>query len=459
MGDLLQVSESSRPAKVMEVDASSKVTESLPVKATDEKREGEAPEKNPFLNPVPLPVLQGPASIRFDFNQGARVVLPARETGQWHAVLRDLDTGNILFTSTNAGAQIASAKRYYVRFGIEIDETDAQGVRRQILRHELDLRDRPVIVEIPVGTLGDTLGWFPYVARFAKLRNARVTCVMSGLIIPLLQDAYPELTLVTKAEAEEQKLVDTSYASYRLGLFFDDKDHTQQPTDFRFVGLHRTAGYILGIDPAEEPPRLAVEDSGRPIEEPYVCIAAQASSQCKYWNNPAGWWEIVNFLKQEGYRVVCIDQKPVHGTGIVWNHIPFGAEDQTGDRPLAERVRWLKHAAFFIGGSSGLAWLAWAAGTKVVMISGFTHPTNEFHTPYRIINWHSCNSCWNDPAHQFDHKDFLWCPRHAGTARQFECTRLITPAHVKAVIATIPGPVSSSVAEIRGTEMQNAPIT
>jgi hypothetical protein len=25
--------------------------------------------------------------------------------------------------------------------------------------------------------------------------------------------------------------------------------------------------------------------------------------------------------------------------------------------------------------------------------------------------------------HRFDHKDFLWCPRHAGTPRQFECTR------------------------------------
>ena len=60
------------------------------------------------------------------------------------------------------------------------------------------------------------------------------------------------------------------------------------------------------------------------------------------------------------------------------------------------------------------------------MISGFTHPTNEFATPYRVINWHACNSCWNDVRHRFDHKDFLWCPRHAGTPRQFECTRLIT---------------------------------
>jgi hypothetical protein len=55
-----------------------------------------------------------------------------------------------------------------------------------------------------------------------------------------------------------------------------------------------------------------------------------------------------------------------------------------------------------------------------------------------VINWHACNSCWNDPRHIFDHKDFLWCPRHAGTPRQFECTRLITPHQVIAAIRRVP---------------------
>jgi autotransporter strand-loop-strand O-heptosyltransferase len=108
------------------------------------------------------------------------------------------------------------------------------------------------------------------------------------------------------------------------------------------------------------------------------------------------------------------------------------------DLLLGERARYLKHAAAFIGLSSGLSWLAWAADTPVVLISGFTHPTNEFYTPYRVINWHTCNSCWNDPNHKFDHHDFLWCPRHAGTAQQFECSRLITAQHVIDTIKRIP---------------------
>jgi len=83
--------------------------------------------------------------------------------------------------------------------------------------------------------------------------------------------------------------------------------------------------------------------------------------------------------------------------------------------------------------------IAWSVGTSGVMISGFSHPTTEFETPYRVINYHTCNSCWNDPALRFDHKDFWWCPRHKDTPRQFECTRLITAEQVKAVVATIPG--------------------
>jgi autotransporter strand-loop-strand O-heptosyltransferase len=65
-------------------------------------------------------------------------------------------------------------------------------------------------------------------------------------------------------------------------------------------------------------------------------------------------------------------------------------------------------------------------GTRAVPINGFTHPTNSFATPYRVINWHASNGCWNDLHERFDQKDFLWCPRHAGTPRQFDCTKLIT---------------------------------
>ena len=303
-----------------------------------------------------------------------------------------------------------------------------------ILDHKYDCKDREVLIQFPVGTLGDTMAWFPYAARFGDVHGCKLTCAMSELIIPLLKDKYPDITFVTHKQVTDGGLQNQFYATYCMGLFFDDKENIWQPTDFRMVGLHRTAGYILGVDPTEAPPRVTIDDGPRPIPEPYVCIAVQSSSGCKMWNNPLGWREVVAHLKAAGYRVICIDQKPVHGSGLLYTHIPHDAEDQTGDRPLTERAHWLKHADLFVGLSSGLAWLAWAAGVPSVVISGFTHPTNEFTTPYRVINWHTCNSCWNDPALRFKHDDFMWCPRHQNTPRHFECTRLITSSQVNAQI-------------------------
>ncbi len=388
----------------------------------------EAAEKPTYAPPAMAPVRVGEGGVRFDFNLGARVAVP--DGKPWRVRLRDLDSDNILFESSAGAAFINSTKRYYLRIGIEVLDAD-----KIVFQHDYNAAGEHVLIQFPVGTLGDIIGWFPYAVKFQALHGCKLTCAMCASLIPLFSAAYPHIAFVAPEDIQAERF----YASYCIGLFFDDDDRVWQPCDFRLVGLHRTAGYILGVDPGEARPLLGVRDNGPPVAEPYVCIAVQSTTQAKYWNNPHGWREVIGFLRDKGLRVICIDQKPVHGGGIVWNQIPQGAEDFTGERPLAERVQWLRHARAFIGLSSGLSWLAWAAGAPVVMISGFTHPVNEFFSPYRVINYHACNSCWNDVRVRFDHKDFLWCPRHAGTARQFECTRIITGTQVIAAVSQIPG--------------------
>jgi len=383
-------------------------------------------EMRNFVPPAELPTQAAASGVRFDFNDGCRVLLPQ---GKWRVRISDMDTANIVYETRIEAGRINSSKRYLVRFRLEVWADD-----ELVLGHEYSAKGREVLIQFPIGTLGDTIGWFPYAVKFQQDHGCKLTCAMAERIAALFRAAYPEITFVTRQEVKPEQF----YATYRLGLFFDDDVRVYQPCDFRLVGLHRTAGYILGVDPTEQAPRVHLPDDSRPVKERYVCIATQSTTQCKYWNNPSGWREIVRFLKDQGYRVICIDQKPVHGTGIVWNHIPHGAEDETGDRPLQERAHWLKHAEFFIGLGSGLSWLAWATGIPVVLISGFSHPTTEFATPYRVINYHACNSCWNDVRVRFDHKNFLWCPRHADTPRQFECTRLITVQQVITAIKKIP---------------------
>ncbi|TIC85239.1 autotransporter strand-loop-strand O-heptosyltransferase [Crenobacter intestini] len=378
-----------------------------------------------LIDPAPAPVLAGPCGLRYDFNLGARLSLPP---GNWRVRLSDVATHNTLFETAIEGGFVASGKKYYVPFRVE-----AWLDGEPVFDHTLSLSGREVLVQCPVGTLGDVLAWFPYADRFARQHGCRLSCSMSPALIPLFAGCYPEIRFLAPGEVDPGEF----YATYYLGLFFDDDESAWQPADFRLVGLARTAGYILGVDPADTPARIDCPP-GRPIAEPYACIAVQSTTQCKYWNNPQGWLEVVRALKARGLRVLCIDQKPCHGHGLTWTQLPNGAEDFTGDVPLAERARQLMHAELFVGLSSGLSWLAWSVGTPVVLISGFTHPTNEFFTPYRVFNPHACNSCWNDPRHRFDHADFFWCPRHQGSERQFECTRLITAAQVTDTIARVP---------------------
>ena len=390
-----------------------------------------AAEKPAYLGAVATQT--GPQGIRFDFNDGCRVTLPEAEH-PWRVRLSDLDTGNILFETELKSGRVNSTKRYFVRFRIEVWQ---QG--ESVFCHDYCAAEREVLIRFPVDTLGDPLGWFPYAVKFKELHGCRMSCAIGAKLIPLLRDSYPDINFLVEDDVDPQRY----YATYTIAVFFQNNaiyDHKDfVPCDFRLVGLHRAAGYMLGVDPAEAPPHIAIPDGRRPLAEPYVCIAVQSTMQSKYWNNPTGWDEIVGFLKEAGYRVVCIDQKRTHGKGLVWTHMPNGAQDETGDRPLVERARWLKHAEFFVGLSSGLSWLAWAVGTPVVMISGLTHPRNEFATPFRVINYHVCNSCWNDPLVRYVRDDFLTCPRHKDTPRQFECSRLITAEQVKTVIRTIPG--------------------
>lgn len=415
-----------------------------PAHEPEARRAGVSPTQDgkaagPYPEPAAEPTQSGPEGIRFDFNQGCRLSLPVRADGLiWRARLSDLDSGNVLFETETRGGLIRSSKRWFVRFSIEVwTQREGDSERRSVFTHDYESADRDVVIHFPVGTLGDSIAWFSYACRFEEAHpGARVHCVMSPLLIPLFRDAYPHLSFLTQEEAAERGTYQSAYATYCLGLFFTDPGCQWQPVDFRHVGLHRTAAHILGLDPTEKAPRLALPDESRPIAEPYAVIAVQATSAAKMWNNPNGWRETIAYLKGCGLRVVCIDQKPVHGQGLFWNHIPNGCEDLTG-LPLAEAARYLRHAEIFVGLSSGLSWLAWAAGCPVVMISGFSLPSTEFATKGRVINWHTCNGCWNDPKFAFDHKDFLWCPRHSGGSRQFECTRLITPTHVRRAIEAV----------------------
>ncbi|HBS60094.1 MAG TPA: autotransporter strand-loop-strand O-heptosyltransferase [Firmicutes bacterium] len=372
-------------------------------------------------DPGPLTCQTDIEGLYFDFNYGARVKVPA---GNWRVKITDRDSFNTLYDAKASDVLVTSTKKYYVNFRLEIYREE-----KLVFSHDFNPARKKILLKFPVGTLGDIIAWFPYAQVFKYLHDCEVYCAMAPELAELFKPTYPELRFIGPDERPAG-----IYASYYMGIFFPCDDRVHQPVDWRITGLQKTIAYILGLRPEEIRPQIAPRNPERCIAEPYVCIAAQATSQAKYWNNPAGWMNTIKHLKAKGYRVLCIDRKDCHGSGSRWNTIPYGAEDFTGDLPLSERVDLLYHADFFVGLSSGLSWLAWAVGRPVVLISGFSLPLTEFYTPYRVINYHVCNGCWTDSAIEFEHQDFAWCPRQKNTDRQFECTRFITPEHVNSVI-------------------------
>jgi hypothetical protein len=58
------------------------------------------------------------------------------------------------------------------------------------------------------------------------------------------------------------------------------KECVDRPCDFRHVGLHRTAAYIVGVDAPEQPSRVSPADDSRPIPDPMSAshLTAQASA-------------------------------------------------------------------------------------------------------------------------------------------------------------------------------------
>ena len=282
---------------------------------------------------------------------------------------------------------------------------------------------KKVLIELGSSSLGDCVAWVPYAEEFRKTNNCDVYCLTDRN--DLYKNSYPNVKFIGHKNKEEY----TFDKEYKVG-WYDDT-----PKEVKNKEEQYTASYYLGLKHKEIKPKIDIHNKERNIDGKYVCISVHSTAQCKYWNNPEGWDKTVNYLNELGYKVVCIDKQSSFGNDTVRNYIPEGVINKTGDFPLQERITDLHNCEFFIGLGSGLSWLAWGLNKDVVLISGFSNEKTEFYTPFRVIYKDVCNSCWNEE--EFDKSNWLWCPRHGGTEREFECSKKITFEMVKEKIDAV----------------------
>lgn len=281
---------------------------------------------------------------------------------------------------------------------------------------------KKVFVNILSNSLGDTIATIPYVSEYQKINDFDVTFSINDRLIFLFENSYDNIKLVGRKDVVTYDEI--------INLKYDFSKSIQ-------------GGYAeqLGFEnPKYIRPVIDLPKYSRPIKNKYVILGIHSTSQLKYWNHPDGlnsqmkspyWNELSSMLRKSGYTPVTIEKDELFGVEPHRNGLPSKANNKIGVS-LLDSINLLNHCEFFVGLSSGMAWLAHALGKKVAMISNFTEDWTEFDLSLddyvRITNKSVCHGCWNkiNTEHSFDPYDWYWCPLHRDTDRQFECHKSIT---------------------------------
>ena len=274
---------------------------------------------------------------------------------------------------------------------------------------------KTVVIKTDGVCLGDTISFFPYFEEYRKKNNVHVIAMTAWGT--LFDNTYPNIEFVdwNSPVPKNDKFIQMAV----------------QMGENRGMPYTTQAATQLGLPIKEIRPIIRPKVSGNLFGKKYVTIATKSTTQCKFWNYPNGWEMVIDWLKDKGYEVVAVDREDYFGKTGYMNKIPDGAKNWTGRFPIEYRVNEIYNSEFFIGLGSGLSWLAWGCGKKVVMIAGHSAPNSEFQEDnYRVYNPNVCSNCWGDPLAVWNAYNWTWCPRHEGDLQEFECTKMITPKMV-----------------------------
>ena len=351
--------------------------------------------------------------ININFVNGPFVEILESKIHKYNIQIIDSKTNKAEFGhNIDSNHYVTAFRKYYTDWLIKI-----RGINVDFsYDHQFNPKDQRFLIGFDSKSLGDTLSWIPYVEKFVEEKQCKVIC--STFFNDLLIKQYPTIEFVSPGT-----VVKNLYGKYEFGLFFKEDEPTKfneykNPSDPRKEPLGKIASDILGLEYEELKPRVYTHNVKKKKQ---VAIGVHSTAQCKYWNNPTGWQEVVDYLKSKDYKVILLSREE---DGYMGNRNPRGAV-QHKKGPLKHVIRTLQESEMFIGISGGLSWLSWAAGTPTILISGFTErisePQKDIH---RVINEDVCHGCWSD--FKFDAGNWNWCPRHDNTDRKFECSKLIT---------------------------------
>ena len=277
--------------------------------------------------------------------------------------------------------------------------------------------DKRIYIAMDSSALGDSLAWFPYMDEFRKKHNCKV--IVSTFMNSMFIDQYSEIEFVAPGTA-----VENLYAMYCVGIFYNDDSSInlfKNPIDPKTQTMQKMCSDILGLEYKEVKPKIKDIKTKIDPNLKQVCIGVFGTAQSKFWNNPTGWQDVVDWLNNRGYTVKLLSKE---GDDYMGNKLPKGIIHQPKG-PIEIVMMEMKKSKAFIGIGSGLSWLSWSLDVPTVLISGFSYDWAEMKDCYRVAAPKGkCEGCFN--RIRLDAGDWNWCPDHKETERQFECTKSIT---------------------------------
>jgi autotransporter strand-loop-strand O-heptosyltransferase len=361
-----------------------------------------------------------PNRIICSFNPSPKVEILGNENVLYNIKFIDDATGIMHFESNiNTNMWTQSSVKYYCKWRIIVTNLKL-GIENI---YDLDLKNQSVKIINDSNSLGDSICWMAAVDKFQKLHNCKIDYYTAKK--DLFINEYPNIKFYNYGDVNSVNYC----AQYTLGCFAEEKTDLFRK-DWRLQSLQEIAFSILGLDYIESKTKITIKNKFKLNFNKYVCIATQSTSQSRYWNNDGGWIKTVAYLQKLGYKVVCVDKYPSFGTQDFMNTCPSNVNYFAGNHSFDEIIDIINGCEFFIGLSSGLSWLTWAIGKKIISINGSVGSNFEFYTPYRIINSNVCNGCFNNINYKFSSSDWKWCP----TNKNFECSKTIKFEIVKEVV-------------------------
>lgn len=226
-------------------------------------------------------------------------------------IFRDCDSGEVLhFGNINKGCWISCNYKYFRNIQVEIT------VDEKTFVNKIDYSRSKILVCIDSRSLGDNLAWVPYVEEFRKKIGCKVVC--STFHNRFFLSEYPQIEFI-----EPGTITHGIAAQYNIGWYYDANgniDSYRCPNNFRLQPMQKTASDILGLEYRQIKPKIKLTEVQR---EKIITIALHGTAQSKYWNNNSGWQEVIDYVKNLGYRVILLSKEE---NGYMGNYHPEGVE-------------------------------------------------------------------------------------------------------------------------------------